>query len=166
MKHRLSSQDRQKGFTLIEMMVVVAVIAILASIAYPSYKEFVAKAKRAEVSAMLASAQQWMERFYSENFRYDKSSANVAVTDGTQFPKYFSVSPMPGQGSAVYDVSVVVTDGVRDVYSLKAVRKAGSAMAGDRCGDYYLDQYGRKDLKNYSSTLFATKQAAMDYCWR
>nr|WP_141834223.1 MULTISPECIES: type IV pilin protein [Delftia]MCA1068720.1 Fimbrial protein [Delftia acidovorans]TQL71906.1 type IV pilus assembly protein PilE [Delftia sp. HK171] len=164
MKKRLI--PRQGGFTLIEMMVVVAVIGILASIAYPSYREFVAKAKRADVAAMLSSAQQWMERFYSENFRYDKSSAGVAVTDSTQFPKYFSVSPMPGQGSAVYDVTVVVTDGTRDVYSLKAVRKAGSSMAGDRCGDYYLDQYGRKELKNFSSKHFATKQDALNYCWK
>ncbi|MGE8453428.1 MAG: type IV pilin protein, partial [Pseudomonadales bacterium] len=78
MKKRFSPQQ---GFTLIEMMFVVAIAAILASIAYPSYKEYVAKAKRAEVSAMISSAQQWMERFYSENFRYDINSAGVAVTD-------------------------------------------------------------------------------------
>lgn len=164
MKKRLI--PRQGGFTLIEMMVVVAVIGILAAVAYPSYREFVAKAKRADVAAMLSSAQQWMERFYSENFRYDKNSAGVAVTDKTQFPTYFSVSPMPGQGSPVYDVTVVVVDGTRDVYSLKAVRKAGSSMAGDRCGDYYLDQYGRKELKNFSSKHFATKQDALNYCWK
>jgi len=164
MKKRLI--PRQGGFTLIEMMVVVAVIGILAAVAYPSYREFVAKAKRADVAAMLSSAQQWMERFYSENFRYDKNSAGVAVTDKTQFPTYFSVSPMPGQGSPVYDVTVVVVDGTRDVYSLKAVRKAGSTMAADRCGDYYQDQYGRKELKNFSSKHFATKQDALNYCWK
>jgi type IV pilus assembly protein PilE len=163
MKKRFSPQQ---GFTLIEMMFVVAIAAILASIAYPSYKEYVAKAKRAEVSAMLSSAQQWMERFYSENFRYDVNSAGVAVTDKEQFPKYFSVSPAPGQGGALYEVSVVVTKDVRDVYSLKAVRKAGSNMAGDRCGDFYLDQYGRKELKDYSSSQFATLQAALNYCWK
>ena len=162
MKNKL----RATGFTLIEVMIVVAIVAILSSIAYPSYKEYVAKSRRAEAKATLMAGQQWMERFYSENFRYDKNSANTMVTDATQFPRYFSVSPPPGQGSAVYDVSVVVTDGVRDVYSVKAVRKAGTSMATDRCGDYFLDQYQRKDLQNYSTTVFSSKALAMDYCWR
>lgn len=160
------NNGREKGFTLIELMIVVAIIGILASIAYPSYKEYVAKSRRAEAKATLMAGQQWMERFYSENFRYDKNSANVAVTDSSQFPRYFTVSPPPGQGAAVYNVSVVVTDGVRDVYSVKAVRKTGTSMATDRCGDYFLDQYQRKDLQNYSTTAFASKALAMDYCWR
>jgi type IV pilus assembly protein PilE len=162
----MKSYASHKGFTLIELMITVAIVGILASIAYPSYREYVAKSRRAEARTVLLAAQQWMERFYSENYRYDKNSAGVAVTDTTQFPRYFSVSPAPGQGSAVYDVSVVVTDGTRDSYSLKAVRKSGTAMASDKCGDYYLDQYQRRDLKNYSTTAFASKTAAMDYCWR
>lgn len=153
------------GFTLIEMMITVAIIAIIASLAYPSYSEYVAKSRRSEAKTVLLAAQQWMERFYSENFRYDQNSAGTAVTDSALFPAYFSVSPPSGQGKPVYDVSVVVTNGVRDTYSIKAVRKTGTTMASDRCGDFYLDQYGRKDLKEYSSKYFATKQAAMDYCW-
>ncbi|MGE8452253.1 MAG: type IV pilin protein [Pseudomonadales bacterium] len=154
------------GFTLIELLITVAIVAILATIAYPSYQEYVAKGRRAEVKTMLFAAQQWMERFYSENYRYDKNSAGTAVTDSALFPAYFSVSPAKGQGAAVYEISVVVTADVRDVYSLKAVRKSGAPMAADRCGDFYLDQYGRKDLKEYSNKNFANKQAAMDYCWR
>ncbi|AVS78597.1 prepilin-type cleavage/methylation domain-containing protein [Paracidovorax avenae] len=162
----MKTKTNQRGFTLIELMITVAVVGILAAIAYPSYREYVSKSRRAEAKTILLSAQQWMERFYSENYRYDKNSAGVAVTDASQFPAYFSVSPVPGQGSPVYDVSVVVTDGVRDTYSLKAVRRSGSVMASDKCGDYYLDQYQRRDLKNYSTSAFASKSAAMDYCWR
>ncbi len=162
----MKSYASHKGFTLIELMITVAIVGILASIAYPSYREYVAKSRRAEARTVLLAAQQWMERFYSENYRYDKNSAGVAVTDDTQFPNYFKVSPVKGQGSPVYDVSVVVTEGVRDSYSLKAVRKSGTAMASDKCGDYYLDQYQRRDLQNYSTTAFASKTAAMDYCWR
>ncbi|KAF5290546.1 hypothetical protein FQR65_LT20624 [Abscondita terminalis] len=121
-------------------MITVAIVAILASVAYPSYSEYVAKGRRAEARAVLSSAQQWMERFYSENFRYDRNSADVKVDSDDLFKKYFSVSPQPGQGSPMYEISVVVTDGVRDAYSVKAVRKAGAAMASDRCGDFYLDQ--------------------------
>jgi type IV pilus assembly protein PilE len=160
----MKKYSMQQGFTLIELMIVVAVIAILSALVYPSYKEYVAKSRRAEAKTVLLSAQQWMERFYTENFRYDQNSAGTAVTDSSQFPARFSVSPMPGQGAAVYDISVIVTAGTRDVYSVKATRKAGTSMANDRCGDYSLDYLGRKDLANY--TGFADKAAAIDACWR
>ncbi len=158
--------SEQKGFTLIELMITVAIVAILASIAYPSYKEYVAKSRRAEARSVLMAAQQWMERFYSENYRYDQNSAGVAVTDASQFPRYFSVSPVPGQGAAMYDITLAVTPGVRDSYALRAVRRAGTFMAADRCGDYVLDQYQRRKLENFSTTVFSSQAAALEYCWR
>lgn len=94
------------GFTLIEVMVVVAIIGVLASVAYPSYREYVARSRRAEARVILIAAQQWMERFYTENFRYDQNSAGTAVTDSSQFPSRFTVSPVPGQGTPVYDLSL------------------------------------------------------------
>ncbi|MDR6769266.1 type IV pilus assembly protein PilE [Acidovorax delafieldii] len=160
----MKSKHSLRGFTLIELMIVVAIIAVLASVAYPSYKEYVARSRRAEARAVLVAAQQWMERFYTENFRYDKNSAGVAVTDATQFPSRFSVSPVPGQGSPMYDIAVVVTNNVRDVYSVTATRKAGTAMASDRCGNFSIDHLGRKDLTNYSG--FSTKTAALEACWK
>jgi len=157
-------RKKHAGFTLIEVMVVVVIVGILASIAYPSYRESVAKSRRAAAKTTLIASQQWMERFYTENFRYDKNSAGVAVTDASQFPSRFSVSPPPGEGGAVYDISVVVTDGVRDSYKVKATRKVGTQMAIDRCGDFLLDQYGRKDLENYASS-FSSKAQAIQTCW-
>ena len=112
------------------------------------------------------TAQQWMERFYTENFRYDKTSANppVDVTDASQFPSRFSVSPPPGEGSAMYTITVTVTEGVRDVFTVNAVRKAGSAMANDRCGDLSIDHLNRRIVTNHYG--FGSDAAALDYCWR
>ncbi|MCP3674722.1 MAG: prepilin-type N-terminal cleavage/methylation domain-containing protein, partial [Gammaproteobacteria bacterium] len=58
------------GFSLIEVMIVVAIVSILAAIAFPSYQESVAKAKRADAQGALVSLAGVMERFYTENNTY------------------------------------------------------------------------------------------------
>lgn len=63
------------GFTLIELMVVVAVIAILAGIAYPSYQEFIRKTRRAAAASCLLEAAQYMERYYTTKLTYVGSNA-------------------------------------------------------------------------------------------
>ena len=72
-------QDVYKRQTLMELMIVVAIIGILAGIAYPTYQDSVRKSRRADAEAVLLELAQWMERFYTENNRYDQTRAGVAV---------------------------------------------------------------------------------------
>ncbi|MQK16898.1 prepilin-type N-terminal cleavage/methylation domain-containing protein, partial [Escherichia coli] len=58
----------QRGFTLIELMVAVAIISILAAIAYPSYREYVNRGNRSEGQALLSDAAAAQERYYAQNF--------------------------------------------------------------------------------------------------
>jgi type IV pilus assembly protein PilE len=71
----------ERGFTLIEMMVVVAIIAILSAIAWPSYLKHVAKTNRVAAQGCLSEYANYMERYYTSNLRYDQTPAGVANAD-------------------------------------------------------------------------------------
>jgi len=66
----LTSPCRQKGFTLLELMVVVAILGILAAIAYPNFVRYVAKAKQAEAKTNLAGIYVTQRVYYSEYLRF------------------------------------------------------------------------------------------------
>ncbi|MGH9960023.1 MAG: type IV pilin protein, partial [Pyrinomonadaceae bacterium] len=76
--HRTLSKLR--GFTLIELMITVAVVAILASIALPSYLEQVRKSKRAEGKSALLRAAQNMERYYTSNNTYNATLTAAGIS--------------------------------------------------------------------------------------
>jgi type IV pilus assembly protein PilE len=147
-----------RGFTLIELMIAVAIVAIVTALAYPSYREHVAKGRRAEAQTVLADAAQWMERFYSENYRYDQNTAGVAVGD------LFSASypQVPVSGSTTY--TLALDNLAARTFTIVATRTG--AMAGDRCGNMTLTQTGRKGLSGYDSARFASEAAALAECWR
>ncbi len=152
---------RHGGFTLIELMITIAIIAILAAVAYPSYKEYVAKGRRAEAQALLMQGAQWMERFYAENYSYSTNTAGVAVTDATMFPARYSQSP--ASGTAAYTIAVVPT---ATTYTITATRTG--TMAADKCGNFQITHTGVRQLATgtYSSAAGATQVAAMQSCWR
>lgn len=76
---RCSKRAPQTGFTLIELMIVVAIIGILMAVALPSYRAYIERGDRASARAALMEAQQFMERFYATNDRYDQDKAGSAV---------------------------------------------------------------------------------------
>jgi type IV pilus assembly protein PilE len=141
-------RKHRRGFTLIELMIVVAIIAILASIAYPSYTEHVRKTRRADAKASLLELAQFLERNYTETNTYNKK------TGGSTLTLPFTEAPKDGTPKA-YDLSLSsVTAGT---FTLQAAPKG--PQAGDACGTFTLDQIGTKGKTGGSSAKTA------DDCW-
>ncbi|CAE6944025.1 MULTISPECIES: type IV pilin protein [Pseudomonas] len=72
-------QAKQSGFTLIEVMITVAIIGILAAIAYPSYTEYVLRGNRSEGLALLSEAAARQERYFAQNNTYADTAAKLNV---------------------------------------------------------------------------------------
>ena len=155
-----SSKVSQHGFTLMELMITVAIMGILAAVAYPAYTEQVAKGRRADARTRLVAAQQWMERYYTERYSYASAGETTQNADFAN-QTLFVTSPPAGEGAAMYTLGVVVNGAA---YTLTATRQAGSAMANDACGDLTLTQDGTRGVTNWGSK-YADAAAALAACW-
>ena len=159
----------QKGFTLIELMITVAIVGILAAVALPSYRDYIAKGRRADARTQVLAAQQWMERLYSESYNYTQNAAGSAVmgTTGLFSAQPFSTSPRMGEGTMAYTLTVDAkspTDTSPNTYTITATR-TGVAV-NDDCGNFTLTNTGRKSMVSYSTTKYSTLALAVAACWK
>jgi type IV pilus assembly protein PilE len=79
MRHNPPSAGLQRGFTLIELMIVMVIVAVLATIAYPSFQESVRKSRRADAAAGLLRLQQLQERYRGNQPAYASAVASMAT---------------------------------------------------------------------------------------
>ncbi|SQF95352.1 type IV pilus biogenesis protein [Paucimonas lemoignei] len=129
---------RSKGFTLIELMIVVAIVGILAAIAYPNYTEYTKRSQRSAIASLLSEQTQALERYYSQRGQY----SNV---DG---------SPLTlSAGNAFYTIAA---DRQLQTYTLTATPIGTTMMKGDKCGNFVITNTG----KISNSTGLATRD-----CW-
>jgi type IV pilus assembly protein PilE len=134
-----------KGFTLVEVMIVVVVIAILAAIAFPSYQESIRKSRRAEAKSALLQAAQILERCFTEFNSYIDPRCDALIDAGGAFIDPTSdVAPFNGEGYySITDVGATLT---AVTYTLRATPTAIGGQDNDTiCTSFELDHTGKKE---------------------
>lgn len=135
-----------RGFTLIELMVIVVIVGILAAIAIPSYTQYVQRAHRNEAQQTLLEAAAFLQRCFTQNNAYHCPPG--------PFP--FTQSPAP-PAAPRYTIAISAGGGPGSTtFTLTATRTG--TMAGDECGDLTLTHTGVRGAVNN------TRDAAD--CWR
>lgn len=134
---KISKNDQ--GFTLIEMMIVVAIIGILAAIAYPSYQNYVIKTKRTDMMSEMQNIASEIESRKLAQGSYSAISASVKTDFATAYPR---------QGTQLYDVTInpitlTPPDNIlTNKWIITATPKTGMQMVGD--GNLSLNYQGVK----------------------
>lgn len=131
----------QKGFTLVELMVAVAIVGILGAIAYPSYIDHVVKSNRSAAESFMVTLANKQEQYLLDNRQYTATSTDL--------------SPTPDDVSKHYDITIT-TVAAPPSYTITATPKGSQSSRDTKCGTLTLTQTGTKGISGTGS---------VGYCW-
>ena len=135
----MNDSARARGFTLIEVIIAMAIVAILVAVALPTYRDHMRKSRRAEAQAYLMAVASRQQQFLLDTRGYAPDLATVAIA-------------APANVAAVYDLAVATVAGPPPTFRLTATPKATTDQVHERCGTLAIDQTG-------------AKSAALGTCW-
>jgi type IV pilus assembly protein PilE len=137
------SAGAERGFSLIELMIVVAIVAILAAVAYPAYQTQIAKTNRSAAKACLAQYSQFMERYYTTQLTYVGAAPVLGCATESGLDKRYTFS---------------VSNLAASTYTATATPTTIQSAKDSRCGTMTLNQTGARTAGTGSAADIA-------YCW-
>ncbi|MEO6351765.1 MAG: type IV pilin protein [Burkholderiaceae bacterium] len=145
LSRRLQHHSKEEGFTLIELMITIAIIAILAAVAVPSYSQYVIRSKLTEATNNLADTRVKMEQYYQDSRNY----GSTGTTCGAALP------------TTGYFAYTCATSSSAQAYSLTATSQTGKGI-GSAAGDYTytIDQSNAKTTSKFKGAAQTGKN-----CW-
>ena len=135
----MHNSARARGFTLIEVIIAMAIVAILVAVALPTYRDHMRKSRRAEAQAYLMAVASRQQQFLLDTRGYAPDLTTVGVAT-------------PANVAAAYDLAASAVAGPPPTFRVTATPKATTDQVQERCGTLAIDQTG-------------AKMAALSTCW-
>ena len=133
------ARTRSRGFTLIELVITIAIVGVLVAVALPTYRDHMRKSRRAEAQAYMMAVAGRQQQFLIDSRAYAATLGTINI-------------PMPASVTAAYNVTLFVAGGPPPTFVLTAAPKAGTDQVYERCGTLTVDQTG-------------AKTASLSSCW-
>lgn len=139
---RTTITGRQRGVTLMELLIVVAIIAIISTVAYPSYTQFVTRSKRTAGTSVLMQIADRQQQFFMDNKRYAGSLTSLGYADDSIMVDEEGQVVTTASDDRVYNVQISASNIV--TYELTATPQLKHAEKDTDCGKLTLTHTGER----------------------
>ena len=133
---------RQRGVTLIELMIVAAIVAIIFAFAYPSYERYIVRSKRAVAQNALLQVADRQQQFFMDNKRFAADLTNLGYTANPFVIDDEGAATVAGDSAAVY--SLALSNVTATTWTVTAAPLNGQLSRDTTCGSLTLTQAGVK----------------------